>query len=186
MVEKQKDIWVLGKQIPPKYRQSNYYELLADQFSSSLTDPIVFCCLLLSAIKLQASTHCLISGAAWAKLLYRLAVLVTSILSTRGKETRMEKCITAASNTELEWLLQKKKRRLTNRSCQTMLLSLFVKHHFTARLFQDVFLCSLHQPKGAAAALPYAIHLHCRLTLIHQWRHAQEARYQFQEHLQKV
>lgn len=50
---------------------------------SSLTDPIVFCCLLLSAMKLQASTHCLISGAAWAKLLYKLAVLVTSILSTR-------------------------------------------------------------------------------------------------------
>lgn len=50
---------------------------------SSLTDPKVFCCLLLSAMKLQASTHCLISGAAWAKLLYKLAVLVTSILSTR-------------------------------------------------------------------------------------------------------
>lgn len=43
----------------------------------------MFCCLLLSAMKLQASTHCLISGAAWAKLLYKLAVLVTSILSTR-------------------------------------------------------------------------------------------------------
>lgn len=53
----------------------------------TLTEPMVFCCLVLSAMKLQASTHCLISGAAWAKLLYRLAVLLTSILSTRGRET---------------------------------------------------------------------------------------------------
>lgn len=48
---------------------------------------MLFCCLVLSAMKLQASTHCLISGAAWAKLLYRLAVLLMSMLSTRGRET---------------------------------------------------------------------------------------------------
>ena len=50
----------------------------------TLTDPMSFCCLLLSAMKLQASTHCLISGAALAKLLYRLAVLLTSIGSSGG------------------------------------------------------------------------------------------------------
>lgn len=62
----------------------------------------MFCCLLLSAIKLQASTHCLISGAAWARLLYRLAVLVTSILSTRGKETAAETGVTAAATHKQE------------------------------------------------------------------------------------
>lgn len=65
------------------------YKQLARQikFEVTLTDPMLFCCLVLSAMKLQASTHCLISGAAWAKLLYRLAVLLTSILFTSGTET---------------------------------------------------------------------------------------------------
>lgn len=148
---------------------------------SSLTDPIVFCCLLLSAMKLQASTHCLISGAAWAKLLYKLAVLVTSILSTRWyKKTH----ITVSNNTE--WGRRSQQRWATDGSRQAVPLPLFVKHHFAARLFQDIFLCSLHQTEGAAAPLPYAIHLRCGLTLIHQRGHAQEARYHFQEDLKKV
>lgn len=153
---------------------------------SSLTDPIVFCCLLLSAMKLQASTHCLISGAAWAKLLYKLAVLVTSILSTRWHRdiTTTKKHVTAWNNTERGRRSQQ--RRATDGLRQTVPLPLFVKHHFTARLFQDIFLCSLHQTEGAAAPLPYAIHLRCGLTVIHQWGHAQEARYHFQEHLKKV
>lgn len=54
-----------------------------------LTDPMMFLCLVLSAMKLQASTHCLISGAAWAKLLYRLAVPLTSMLSTERQERKM-------------------------------------------------------------------------------------------------
>lgn len=157
---------------------------------SSLTDPIVFCCLLLSAMKLQASTHCLISGAAWAKLLYKLAVLVTSILSTRwhrdnhNNNKKKKKHVTVRNNTEQGRRSQQ--RWATDGSRQTVPLPLFVKHHFTARLFQDIFLCSLHQTEGAAAPLPYAIHRRCGLTLIHQWGHAQEARYHFQEHLKKV
>lgn len=80
----------------------------------------MFCCLLLSAIKLQASTHCLISGAAWAKLLYRLAVLVTSILSTRGKEAEREKCVTEASDTELGWLSLFKKKKEKKKTHQSI------------------------------------------------------------------
>lgn len=68
-------------------------------------------------------------------------------------------------------------RRLTYGSCESMSLSLFVKHHFTARLFQYVFLCSLHEAKGAAPPLPHPVDLCCHPTVIHQWSHAQETRY---------
>lgn len=64
-----------------------------------------------------------------------------------------------------------------------MPLSLFVKHHLTARLFQHIFLCSLHEAKGAAPPLPHSIYLCCHLTLFQQRGHAQEARYHFQEQL---
>lgn len=64
-----------------------------------------------------------------------------------------------------------------------MPLSLFVKHHLTARLFQHIFLCSLHEAKGAAPPLPDSIYLCCHLTLFQQRGHAQEARYHFQEQL---
>lgn len=77
-------------------------------------------------------------------------------------------------------------RHLTNGSCETVLLSLFVKHHFTARLLQYIFLCSLHEAKGAAPPLPHSVHLGCHLTVIHQWGHAQEARYHFQKHLREA
>lgn len=75
-------------------------------------------------------------------------------------------------------------RRLTNRSRETVPLSLFVKHHFTARLFQYILLCSLHEAEGAATPLPHAVHLCCHLTVIHQWGHTEETRHHFQEHLQ--
>lgn len=65
-----------------------------------------------------------------------------------------------------------KNRRLTNRSCETMPLSLFVKHHFTARLFQYIFLCSLHEAEGAAPPLPHSVYLCCHLTVIDQRGHA--------------
>lgn len=74
----------------------------------------------------------------------------------------------------------------TNRSCETVPLSLFVKHHFTARLLHHIFLRSLHQTKGAAPPFPYPIHLCCHLTVIHQWGHAQETRNHLQEQLQKT
>lgn len=76
-----------------------------------------------------------------------------------------------------------KNGRLTNGSRETMPLSLFVKHHFTARLFQHIFLCSLHEAKGAAPPLPHSIYPCCHLTVIHQWGHAKEARHHFQEYL---
>lgn len=65
-----------------------------------------------------------------------------------------------------------------------MPLSLLVKHHLTARLFQHIFLCSLHEAKGAAPPLPHSVYLCCLLTLFHQRGHAQEARHHFQEQLE--
>lgn len=67
-----------------------------------------------------------------------------------------------------------------------MPLSLLVKHHFTARLLEHIFLCSLHEAKGAAPPLPHPIYLCCHLTIIHQRRHAQEAGNHFQEQLQQA
>lgn len=56
-----------------------------------------------------------------------------------------------------------------------MPLSLLVKHHLTARLFQHILLCSLHEAKGAASALPHPVHLCRHLAVVHQRGHAQEA-----------
>lgn len=58
-----------------------------------------------------------------------------------------------------------------------MPLSLLVKQHFTARLFQHIFLCSLHEAKGAATTIPHSVYLRCHITVVHQGGHAQETRY---------
>lgn len=74
-------------------------------------------------------------------------------------------------------------RRLTDGFAEAMLLSLFVKHHFTARLFQYIFLCSLHEAEGPPPLL-HPVYLRCHLAVVHQGGHAKEARYHFQEQLQ--
>lgn len=72
----------------------------------------------------------------------------------------------------------------TNGSCEAMPLPLLVKHHFTARLFQHIFLCSLHEAKGAASTFPHSVYLRCHITVVHQGGHAQETRHHNKENLQ--
>lgn len=64
-----------------------------------------------------------------------------------------------------------------------MSLSLFVEHHFTARLLHHVLLGSLHQAEGAAPTLSDAVDLRGDLAVVHQRRQAQEAGHDLKEHL---